>query len=105
MIYVERFKRIDLAIYVTKVHLHFPSHICLELQGYACLSWSSGRIGDLSGSDSQYRASESMHEEMSCGVCRVSNQDFEALENKPLYIRRDGTHGTRKRAWMVGALQ
>ena len=55
---MERFKKIDLATYIIKVDLPFPSYIRLELQGYACLGWSSKRMGDLSGNDLRYRASE-----------------------------------------------
>ena len=55
---MEWLKRIDLATYVTKVHLPFLAHIYLELMSLAFLSWSSGRMSDLSGTNSPYRASE-----------------------------------------------
>ncbi|WZZ69688.1 hypothetical protein YC2023_081058 [Brassica napus] len=35
-----------------------PSSLCLPSLLLACLSWSSERMGDLSGSDSRYRVSE-----------------------------------------------
>ena len=38
-------------------------------------------MGDLSGSDSRYRASEAKHGERSCSDYRVSRQNSRALEN------------------------
>ena len=55
---MERFKKIDLATYITKMRLSFWAHIRLEFQRYACLSWSSRKMSNLPKIYLWYRASE-----------------------------------------------
>lgn len=75
---MDKIKRIDLAIYISKMHLLLILYIQKEFQSKTCLNCSSEKTNDLSRREviRDIVRVKSKDKKMSCGDCMITKQDF-----------------------------